>query len=74
MVEIFSTDVRSQTDADFLLGELAKQFPMYEVNFDLEDCDNILRVASFMDEIDTLEIVALLNGFGFCIHILADTA
>ena len=44
MVEIFRTNVRRKQQAKVLLDILSKQFPLFHINFDLEDCDNILRV------------------------------
>ena len=44
MVEIFKTDVERSEQAAKLLKVLANRFPLFKVNFDLEDCDRILRV------------------------------
>lgn len=44
MVEIFKTDVQLPQQAEFLLGMLSENFPEFKMNFDLHDCDNILRV------------------------------
>jgi hypothetical protein len=44
MVEVFRTNVRHKRKAKMLLNILSKQFPLCSINFDLEDCDNILRV------------------------------
>ena len=43
-VEIFKTNVNKRSQARTLLRELKKTFPTFRVNFDLEDCDRILRV------------------------------
>jgi len=43
-VEVFRTNVRRKRHAKALLDILSKQFPLFHINFDLEDCDNILRV------------------------------
>ena len=43
-VEVFKTNVRQKRQARVLLNILAKQFPRFKINFDLEDCDKILRV------------------------------
>lgn len=43
-VEVFKTNVRQKRQARVLLNILAKQFPKFKINFDLEDCDKILRV------------------------------
>ena len=44
MVEVFRTNVRHKRQAKVLLNILSKQFPLFHMNFDLEDCDKILRV------------------------------
>ena len=44
MVEVFRTNVKRKRQAKVLLDILSKQFPLFHINFDLEDCDNILRV------------------------------
>lgn len=44
MVEVYKTNVRHKRQAKRLLGVLSEQFPMFSINFDLEDCDKILRV------------------------------
>lgn len=73
MVEVFRTNVRDHEEADFLLDHLGKQFPVYEMNFDLEDCDNILRIKSDLETIEVLQIVELLNNLGFVVEVLEDT-
>ena len=44
MVEIFKTNVQLQEQAEIVLGMLSKTFPEYKMNFDLYDCDHILRI------------------------------
>jgi len=44
MVEVFRTNVRRKRQAKTMMDILSKQFPLFRINFDLEDCDNILRV------------------------------
>ena len=43
MVEIFKTNVTSKKVAGRVLKALQAQLPAYAFNFDLEDCDRILR-------------------------------
>ena len=45
-VEIFKTNVQAQDEAEQLVAILQSNFPHYKVNFDLHDCDRILRVAA----------------------------
>jgi len=46
VVEIFKTNVTQEKTAKKILMDFRKQFPNYNVNFDLEDCDKILRIES----------------------------
>ena len=63
MVEVFKTNVTELADAELLIGELHKAFPFYKVNFDLDDCDNILRIES--EENIALPIIDLLKIHSF---------
>ena len=44
MVEVFKTNVRSARKAKRVMQKLAEEFPAHKINFDLDDCDKILRV------------------------------
>jgi hypothetical protein len=44
MVEVFKTNVQEVDDANAIIQELLEHFPSAKINFDLEDCDKILRV------------------------------
>ena len=44
MVEVFKTNVSSEGHAQSLIGLLQRAFPHHKINFDLEDCDRILRM------------------------------
>lgn len=44
MVEVFKTNIACETVANEVSKGLSKLFPNYKVNFDLEDCDRILRI------------------------------
>ena len=44
MVEIFKTNIRSIHKAKLIIQKLAEEFPAHKINFDLDDCDKILRV------------------------------
>ena len=43
MVEVFKTNVQEDSTAS-LVEQLLEHFPQSKINFDLEDCDKILRV------------------------------
>ncbi|MBS1682937.1 MAG: hypothetical protein JST48_14590 [Bacteroidetes bacterium] len=46
MVEVFKTNIRHKRTADKIKIELLLRFPGCKVNFDLHDCDRILRIES----------------------------
>ena len=46
IVEIFKTNVSNQQLANKIIMDLNQLFPDYNINFDLEDCDKVLRVKS----------------------------
>ncbi len=44
MIEVFKTNVSNPQQADELIGLLRNFLPGGIINFDLEDCDKILRI------------------------------
>jgi hypothetical protein len=44
MVEVFKTDVKKADQARRMLRLLLANNPVCRINFDLEDCDKVLRV------------------------------
>jgi len=62
MVEVFKTNVQRKGEAKILLLKLTEQFSDYKINFDLEDCDKILRVED--DKVLPEGVAHLLNSFG----------
>ena len=63
MVEVFKTNILKQKEAKHMLTILSKEFPSFKINFDLDDCDKILRVQG--KDICNEKIVALINATGF---------
>ena len=68
MVEAFKTDVQKQTQSKMLLSILSETFPSFKINFDLSDCDKVLRVEG--DNIEALSIMMLVKEHGFKCEIL----
>jgi hypothetical protein len=71
-VEVFQTNVSNRRTAAALLRQLRAQFPACRINFDLEDCDRILRVQSPAGPPDAGAITALLQTNGYVCTILPD--
>ncbi len=68
MVEVFKTDVEQLNDAKQMIQELLKCFPENKINFDLFDCDKILRVQG--NTINIEKIIEVVNANGFHCKIL----
>ena len=68
MVEVFKTNVQEQDQAGRLLVLLTQQFPLSRINFDLDDCDKILRVEA--EIIAQEEIMALIRRSGYQCFVL----
>jgi hypothetical protein len=62
MLEIFKTDVNDKDQAAAIICLLNQHIPHCKVNFDLHDCDKILRVLG--DSIPVDIIIALVNANG----------
>ena len=72
MVEIFKTNVENSDQANLLISRIHEAFAGYTANFDLEDCDRILRVKSATGGMESSLLIRLLEKFGFHAEILPD--
>lgn len=72
MVEVFKTNVLNREHADIIISEIKHVYPESMINFDLDDCDKILRIKSDADVIDSSAVIELLKYFGFDAQILPD--
>jgi hypothetical protein len=63
MVEVFKTDVEQVNVANQIIQKLLEYFPESKINFDLDDCDNILRVEGKIICIE--RIIEVMNSNGF---------
>jgi len=59
VILVFKTNVSEKKDAKILLDKILQQFPTHRINFDLEDCDKILRIEGV--EIRCEKIITILN-------------
>ncbi|MDO6429127.1 hypothetical protein Q4E93_00920 [Flavitalea sp. BT771] len=73
MVEVFKTNVKERMHANMLIEQIHKVFMGYKANFDLDDCDRILRVKSMMGPVESYRLIRLLEELGFKAEILPDT-
>ena len=72
MVEVFKTNVNERDHANMLINQIHKIFTDYKANFDLDDCDKILRVKSIKGVIEPSCLIDLLKKFGFHAEVLPD--
>jgi hypothetical protein len=63
MIEVFKTNVQEFADARHLVNLLQQHFPGSKINFDLDDCDKVLRVEG--QHFITEKVMTLVNEKGF---------
>ena len=68
MIEVFKTNVEEVRQAKDLVDLLQHHFPGSRINFDLQDCDKILRVEG--DSFVTRQVMSLVEERGFACEIL----
>ena len=69
MIEVFKTNVEEESQAKSLLTKLLQHFPGCRINFDLQDCDKILRVEG--ENFMTDKVMTLVEENGFVCEVLA---
>jgi hypothetical protein len=62
MVEIFKTNVNNKRLANRVLKSLRTNLPACHFNFDLDDCDRILRAQCLDQQTEILKIIQLVKG------------
>ena len=72
MIEVFKTNVDHPIKAKMLIDAIHLRFDGCSANFDLDDCDRILRIASCTNPVHPAAVVALLKVFGFHGEVLPD--
>ena len=72
MVEVFKTNITKQKQAKNIIKKLHQKFPDFKINFDLEDCDNILRVENPNGPTNNWLISKLIMSIGFYIEPLSN--
>jgi hypothetical protein len=63
IVEVFKTNVADEAPAKELVSRLLTIFPTHRINFDLQDCDKILRVEGA--KIEGARIMNVIKSHGY---------
>ena len=69
-VEVFKTNVTDSFDAIKLKTILLKEFPHSKINFDLQDCDKILRIEG--SQIPVSRVIQIIKHEGFHCQLLEE--
>jgi hypothetical protein len=72
MIEVFKTNINCADKATQLVEHIHETFAFYRANFDLNDCDRILRVVSGNNNIKTFDFIEWLETLGCKAEILPD--
>lgn len=70
MIEVFKTNVTEQSQASWLVNLIHQYFIDHEANFDLLDCDNILRIKCLSGNIDPSHLILFLKEQGYYAEVL----
>lgn len=54
-IEVFKTTVQNPDDAELIINALQQRIHSTKINFELEDCDNILRIEAQTIDIKIIE-------------------
>ena len=71
LVEVFKTNVGDTDQAKIVVDRIHASFADYTANFDLDDCDRILRVVSERS-IAVPALIVLLKEFDIDAEVLSD--
>ncbi|MBW8684528.1 hypothetical protein [Chitinophaga rhizophila] len=72
MVEVFKTNVNNRRNALLLLRQIHNTCAGYSANFDLQDCDRILRVECDTGAVDPSKVIRMLQDAGYSGEVLED--
>ena len=68
IVEVFKTNVNDIDQAHTLMATLLNAIPSSKINFDLQDCDKILRIEG--SSIDLEMVIDIVTSCGYICEIL----
>jgi len=68
IIEIFKTNIENHQAAKLILDKLLYQYPSLGINFDLDDCDRILRVEG--NDFSVNKVIETVNMLGHKCEVL----
>ena len=71
-IEVFKTNVEDVEEAGRIIETIQEAYQMYKANFDLQDCDRILRIVSLNGPIEQGNLIALIKNSGYYAEVLPD--
>ena len=63
MIEVFKTNVHEVNIAEKLIDLLMGHFPGSKINFDIDDCDKVLRVEG--EDLVPANVISIVKEHGF---------
>lgn len=72
IVEVFKTNVTNERDATMLVDRIHNALDGCRANFDLTDCDRVLRVATHDGLLSAAAVVDVVRRAGFHAEVLPD--
>ena len=67
IVKVFKTNVQDAATAGRIIRLLQQSFSQCRINFDLDDCDRILRIESHQSAVEEAHVQRLIASCGhFC--------
>ncbi|HWK06669.1 MAG TPA: hypothetical protein VNS58_23700 [Puia sp.] len=72
IVQVFKTDVQDQQVARHIVLFLKQSFSHCRINFDLDDCDKVLRIESLLGPVQETAIQLVMAGYGYDCEPLRD--
>ena len=71
-IEVFKTTVNNGIQAGRIIEAIHRDHDTYRANFDLQDCDRILRIVSFNGPVQASSLIELVRSLGFDAEVLPD--
>lgn len=69
-VKVYKTNLDNRETAKSILEEIRKTQPGSDPSFDLEDCDNVLRVENSITDVNESGLNEILKNHGYNMEVL----